>query len=70
MPSALTLPRFPAGMINQSGISPIELLYNFYSNGLLSFHAEGIHRVGKIDGIIRGNFLNNAHAAVKIRIQR
>ena len=49
---------------------PVELLDNLDADRLLSLHAQRIHRVGQVDGLVGGHLLHDAHAAIKVGIQR
>ena len=49
---------------------PIELAANFHANGFLALDAKAVHAVGQVDRLVRGDLLDNLHAAVEVRVQR
>src|SRR5215467_11882037 len=62
--------KVPSGNNDKVRQLPSQLLGNFNTDGLLSFDAERVHGVGKINGTISSYFLDDLHAAVEIGIDR
>lgn len=48
---------------------PTELLADFGTDRFLTFDAEAVHRVRKVNAIVGGHLLDDFHAAVKIRVE-
>ena len=51
------------------GYLPIKLLHDLNAHRLLALHAQGIHRVGQVNGGILGDLFDYGHASVEVGVQ-
>lgn len=51
------------------GDVPIELLTDFRADGFLTFNAEAVHGICKVNAVVGGDLLHDLHAAVKVGIE-
>ena len=64
------IPQVAAGDDDHVRDLPVELLDDLDADGLLSLDAQRVHGIGQVDRLVLGDLLHNAHAAVKVRVQR